>query len=127
MGESISISLPADLKDELDQATAAEGISRSDLVCDALRTYLLARRFRALRAAMAPYAEAQGFFTDDDIFRLVSWGWCSTPQPRPVAMPSPKTISGPGPGRPGWSGSSAPEARHQGSRSFDPTVREALW
>jgi len=72
MRESISISLPAGLKDELDQATAAEGISRSDLVRDALRSYLLARRFRALRAAMVPYAEAQGVFTDEDVFRLVS-------------------------------------------------------
>jgi len=72
MQQSISISLPADLKDELDQATAAEGISRSDLVRDALRAYLLARRFRALRAAMVPYAKAQGVFTDNDVFRLVS-------------------------------------------------------
>ena len=72
MRESISISLPADLKNELDQATAAEGISRSDLVRDALRSYLLARRFRLLRAAMVPYAEAQGVFTDEDVFRLVS-------------------------------------------------------
>ena len=72
IGESISISLPTDLKDELDQATAAEGVSRSDLVCDALRAYRLARRLRALRAAMAPYAEAQGVFTDDDVFRLVA-------------------------------------------------------
>jgi metal-responsive CopG/Arc/MetJ family transcriptional regulator len=72
MRQRISISLPADLKDELDQATAAEGISRSDLVRDALRAYLLARRFRAFRAAMVPYAKAQGVFTDEDVFRLVS-------------------------------------------------------
>jgi metal-responsive CopG/Arc/MetJ family transcriptional regulator len=72
MQQSISISLPADLEDELDQVTAAEGISRSDLVRDALRAYFLARRFRALRAAMAPYAEAQGVFTEDEVFRLVS-------------------------------------------------------
>lgn len=72
MPEGLSISLPADLKDELDQATAAEGISRSDLVRDALRAYLLARRLRALRAAMVPYGEAQGVFTDDDVFRLVA-------------------------------------------------------
>ena len=72
MRESISISLPADLKDELDQATAADGISRSDLVREALRTYLFARRFRALRYAMLPYAEARGVFTDEDVFNLVS-------------------------------------------------------
>jgi metal-responsive CopG/Arc/MetJ family transcriptional regulator len=72
MRESTSISLPADLKDELDQAMAAEGTSRSDLVRDALPACLLARRFRELRAAMLPYAEAQGVFTDEDVFRLVS-------------------------------------------------------
>ena len=48
MREGLSISLPADLTDELDQATAAEGISRSDLVRDGLRAYIMARRFRAL-------------------------------------------------------------------------------
>jgi metal-responsive CopG/Arc/MetJ family transcriptional regulator len=72
MRGSISISLPVDLKHELDEAIAAKGISRSDLVRDALRAYLLARRFQALRAAMLPYAEAQGVFTDEDVFRLVS-------------------------------------------------------
>ncbi|WP_233133964.1 ribbon-helix-helix domain-containing protein [Synechococcus sp. BO 8801] len=56
MREIMSISLPADLMDALDQVTAAEGISRSDLV----------------RAAMAPYAEAQGVFNDDDVFHLVA-------------------------------------------------------
>jgi metal-responsive CopG/Arc/MetJ family transcriptional regulator len=70
--ESISISLPAELKAELDRAIATEGISRSDLVREALRDYLFARRFRALRAEMLPYAEAQGVFTDEDVFRLVS-------------------------------------------------------
>jgi metal-responsive CopG/Arc/MetJ family transcriptional regulator len=72
MRESISISLPADLKDELDQAMATEGMSRSDLVREALRAYLFARRFRALRATMLPYAESSGVFTDEDVFRLVS-------------------------------------------------------
>lgn len=72
MRESISISLPAELKDELDQAMAAEGVSRSDLVREALRAYLFARRFRTLRAAMLPYAEARGVFTDEDVFHLLS-------------------------------------------------------
>ena len=72
MRESISISLPEDLKTELDRATEAEGISRSDLVREALREYLFIRRFRRLRQELMPYAEAQGIYTDEDVFRIVS-------------------------------------------------------
>ena len=72
MRESISISLPEELKSELDLVTRVEGISRSDLVREALREYLFARRFRALRQELMPYAEAQGIFTDEDVFREIS-------------------------------------------------------
>jgi metal-responsive CopG/Arc/MetJ family transcriptional regulator len=72
MRESISISLPQDLKDELDRFTRTEGVSRSDLVREALREYLFTRKFRALRRQLMPYAEAQGIFTDEDVFREIS-------------------------------------------------------
>jgi metal-responsive CopG/Arc/MetJ family transcriptional regulator len=70
--ESISISLPAELKAELDRFTEAEGVSRSDLFREALREYLFVRRFRALRRELMPYAEAQGLYTDEDVFRAFS-------------------------------------------------------
>ncbi|MCH7934336.1 MAG: ribbon-helix-helix protein, CopG family [Gemmatimonadetes bacterium] len=69
MRESISISLPEDLKAELDEAVRAEGVSRSDVVREAVREYLFIRRFRALRQELIPYAEAAGVFTDEDVFR----------------------------------------------------------
>ncbi len=72
MRESISISLPEELKAELDQLTVDEGVTRSDVVREALRTYLFTRRFRDLRREMIPYAEAQGIYTDEDVFREVS-------------------------------------------------------
>ena len=72
MRESISISLPEEIKAELDRVTTAEGISRSDLVREALREYLFSRRLRALRRELMPYAEAQGIFTDEDVFREIS-------------------------------------------------------
>ncbi|HVS00243.1 MAG TPA: ribbon-helix-helix domain-containing protein [Thermoanaerobaculia bacterium] len=72
MRESISISLPEDLKAELDTFTQAEGISRSDLVREAVREYLFIRRFRALRQELMPYAEAQGIYTDEDVFGIIS-------------------------------------------------------
>jgi len=72
MRESISISLPEDVKAELDRFTEARGVSRSDVVREALADYLFVQRFRALRARLMPYAEAQGIFTDEDVFRIVS-------------------------------------------------------
>jgi metal-responsive CopG/Arc/MetJ family transcriptional regulator len=72
MRESISISLPSELKADLDRFTEAEGVSRSDLFREALREYLFIRRFRALRRELMPYAEAQGLYTDEDIFRAFS-------------------------------------------------------
>ena len=72
MRESISISLPEEIKAELDRVTSAEGISRSDLVREALREYLFSRRLRAFRRELMPYAEAQGIFTDEDVFREIS-------------------------------------------------------
>lgn len=72
MRESISISLPEDLKEEIDRFSRSEGISRSDLVREAVREYLFTRRLRALRQRLMPYAEAQGIFTDEDVFREIS-------------------------------------------------------
>ena len=71
MRESISISLPEDLKAELDEAVRVEGVSRSDVVREAVREYLFSKRLRALRQELIPYAEAAGVFTDEDVFRAV--------------------------------------------------------
>ena len=71
MRQSISISLPEDLKAELDEAVRVEGVSRSDVVREAVREYLFIKRFRALRQELIPYAEAAGVFTDEDVFRSV--------------------------------------------------------
>ena len=71
MRESISISLPEDLKAELDEAVRVEGVSRSDVVREAVREYLFIKRFRALRQELIPYAEAASVFTDEDVFRAV--------------------------------------------------------
>ncbi|HEX5727317.1 MAG TPA: ribbon-helix-helix protein, CopG family [Longimicrobiaceae bacterium] len=72
MREAISVSLPEELRTELDACTVEEGVSRSDLIREALREYLLIRRFRKLRARIIPQAQAQGIFTDEDVFRLIS-------------------------------------------------------
>ena len=72
MRESISISLPESVKAELDRFTQAAGISRSDLIRQALQEYLLIQKFRALRSRMMIQAQGQGIFTDEDVFERIS-------------------------------------------------------
>jgi Arc/MetJ-type ribon-helix-helix transcriptional regulator len=72
MGESITVNLPAEIKAEVDAFIKEHGLSRSDFVRDAIREYLLVRRFHELRARMVPHAQAQGVFTDEDVFERVS-------------------------------------------------------
>jgi metal-responsive CopG/Arc/MetJ family transcriptional regulator len=72
MRETITISLPEEVKAEIDAYSRDFGVSRSDLVREAIREYMLIRRFRDLRARMVPQAQAQGIFTDEDVFERVS-------------------------------------------------------
>ena len=72
MRETITVSIPEDLKRELDAVTRREGMTRSDLVRESLRNYLAIRRFRQLRLKLTAKAKAQGIYTDEDVFRLIS-------------------------------------------------------
>ncbi|MFQ5742826.1 MAG: CopG family ribbon-helix-helix protein [Acidobacteriota bacterium] len=72
MRETITISLPEELKRELDSVVAKEGVTRSDLVRESLRSLLAIRRFRQLRLKLTAKAKAQGIYTDRDVFDRVS-------------------------------------------------------
>jgi metal-responsive CopG/Arc/MetJ family transcriptional regulator len=72
MRDTITISLPEDLKRELDALTKEEGLTRSDLVRESVRTFLTVRRFRRLRMKLLAKASAQGVLTDQDVFDRVS-------------------------------------------------------
>ena len=72
MRRTITISLPPDLRKELDAISRADGVSRSDIVRESIRDYLFIRRFRALRGSMVPKAARRGVFTDQDVFDRVS-------------------------------------------------------
>ena len=72
MRQTLTISIPKEIKKELDQATEEEGISRSDIVRESLRDYLFVRRFRALRNKMMAKAQSKGVYTDQDVFDRVS-------------------------------------------------------
>jgi len=70
--KTITISVPEEIKNEIDRVVREEGISRSDVVRESLRDYLFLRRFRRLRARMMAKANAQGIVTDEDVFTKIS-------------------------------------------------------
>jgi predicted transcriptional regulator len=69
---TLTIRLDRKLERELDKACERTGRTRSDLARDALRRQLALLRFERLRKQVLPLAEAQGYLTDEDVFRDVS-------------------------------------------------------
>lgn len=64
------------LDDALERRLAALaerlGRSRSDIARDALRRQLAVMQFDEVRRSIMPFAEAQGYLTDEDVFREIS-------------------------------------------------------
>ena len=72
MGSTLSIRIDEDLEKLLEQASERTGRPKSELVREALRRQLSIESFQQLRKELLPYGEAQGWLTDEDVFREVS-------------------------------------------------------
>lgn len=72
MLDTITLTLPSKLQSAMNEVASQEGVLAQDLICKALETYLFLRQFRLLSERMTAAAEAQGIFTDQDVFDLVS-------------------------------------------------------
>lgn len=72
MRSTITISLPEQVRMQLDRVSKSEGISRSDLVRESIRDFLFVRQLRTMRKTMVPKASRQGIYTDQDVFDRVS-------------------------------------------------------
>ena len=48
-----------------------QGTSKSELINEALRQYLLGRELQEIRAQLIPYAQARGIYTDEDVERAL--------------------------------------------------------
>ena len=68
----LNVRIPDRLRSELEKIARQEDRSVSDIVRDSLRRYISARRFRSLRSRTLPFAEAQGYVFDDDVFKAIS-------------------------------------------------------
>lgn len=72
MKGTITIRLPESIQKELNIIVKAEGISKSDIIRDAITRYLALKRFQMLRKKVLPFAEAKGLLTDEDVFKAIS-------------------------------------------------------
>jgi len=72
MKSTLTIRLPETMQRELEEIAQLDHVPKSDIIRDALSRYLAVRRFRRLRSQVLPFAEAQGYLTDEDIFGAVS-------------------------------------------------------
>jgi len=72
MSSSMTIRIPDGLRRQLHKVSKIEGKPASDIVRESLRKYLILYEFRRLREMSIPYAEAQGIFTDEDVFKTFS-------------------------------------------------------
>jgi predicted transcriptional regulator len=69
---TLNVRIPERLRRELEKVAKSEDRPVSEVVRDSLRRYVAVQRFRALRKKTLPFAEAQGFLTDDDVFKAIS-------------------------------------------------------
>lgn len=69
---NLTVRIPDDLRQQLDELCARQNRAVSDVVRDSLRQYLAVERFRLLRRKTLPFAEASGFLTDEDVFEAIS-------------------------------------------------------
>lgn len=69
---TITVRLDKKLDAELRKLAKQTGRPKSELIREALRRQLAVSRFEELRSSVAPFAEARGWLTDEDVFRDVS-------------------------------------------------------
>ena len=69
---TLTIRLDERLEADLREITACTGSRRTDFARDALRRQLAVAKLELLRQELAPYAQACGWATEEDVFRDVS-------------------------------------------------------
>jgi predicted transcriptional regulator len=72
MAGTITIRVDAETERMLKRVVKLTGRTRSEITREALRRQLSLDLFEQLRRRVAPFAEAQGLLTDDDIFKTLS-------------------------------------------------------
>jgi len=69
---TLTIRLPDDLRADLKKISREQNKPVSDVVRESIRRYVAVESFRVLRRKVLPFAEAQGFLADEDVFKAIS-------------------------------------------------------
>lgn len=69
---TLTIRLDEKLEADLREVVACTGSRRTDFAREALRRQLAMAKLELLRKELAPYAQARGWCTEDDVFKAVS-------------------------------------------------------
>ncbi len=72
MAQTLTVTLPADVKQAVDELSQKEGVSPDEVVGRAVKQHIFLRQFRSLRERMSAKAKNQGVVTDQDVFDRVS-------------------------------------------------------
>jgi metal-responsive CopG/Arc/MetJ family transcriptional regulator len=72
MSRTITVTLPADVRQAVDELSREEGVSADEVVGRAIKQRLFLRQSRSLRERMSAKAKNQGVFTDQDVLDRVS-------------------------------------------------------
>jgi predicted transcriptional regulator len=72
MNRTLTIRVPDDLREDLQELSRNENMPVSDIVRESLKRYLVVYRFRQLSNMTLPFAEAQGILSDEDVFSMIS-------------------------------------------------------
>jgi predicted transcriptional regulator len=72
MAGTITIRVDTQTERMLKRVVKLSGRTRSEIMRDALRRQLSLDLFEQLRRRVAPFAEARGLLTDDDVFKALS-------------------------------------------------------
>lgn len=72
MRDTLTVSIPRELRRIIDKFCDGEGLSRSDLVRQSLQDFLFTRQFRGIRERLMSKAQQKGLFSDEDIFKRIS-------------------------------------------------------
>jgi metal-responsive CopG/Arc/MetJ family transcriptional regulator len=72
MRSVVSISLPEKMASELDRFAKKTGRNKSDVIKEALGTYLWEERFKKSKAVLGERARKAGILTEEDVYKAVS-------------------------------------------------------
>lgn len=69
---TVTVRLDRKLDAQLKRLAKRTGRPKSELIREALRRQLAITQFEEIRHSVAPFAEARGWLTDEDVFHDVS-------------------------------------------------------